>query len=127
MIDWKKPRVYHATLTQWNWVVHHPEHFVLGDSVDIGAFTFINAKQGVIIEDNVQIGAHCAIYSVSTIDGKQGPVILKKNCKIGTHSTIMPNVTIGENTVVGAYSFVQRSVGANQMVRCVPKNFRRML
>ena len=45
------------------------------------------------IEDDVQIGSHCSIYSGSTIDGKQGPVVLKRNCKIGTHSFIMPGVT----------------------------------
>jgi acetyltransferase-like isoleucine patch superfamily enzyme len=108
-------------------IIHHPQYFTIGTSVDIGEYCFINAHQGVTIEDNVQIGSHCSIYSVSTIDGKMGQVLLKKNCKIGTHSTIMPGVTIGENTVIGAYSFVTRSVKDNQMVRCVPKNFRKVL
>jgi len=124
---WEQPIIKHGIPTKYNWVVHHPDNFVLGKHTDIGAFTFVNAKQGVTIEDDVQIGSHCSIYSISTIDGKQGPVVIKKNAKIGTHSTIMPNVTIGENSVVGAYSFVTRSVKDNQMVRCVPKNFRRLL
>ena len=34
-----------------------------------------------------------SIYSVSTIDDKTGSVVLKKNCKIGSHSTIMPGMT----------------------------------
>ncbi|MCD6108941.1 MAG: hypothetical protein J7J89_05705, partial [Thermoplasmata archaeon] len=43
----------------------------LGKYVDIGAFTYINARYGVEIEDNVQIGSHCSIYSHSTIDNKK--------------------------------------------------------
>jgi hypothetical protein len=110
----------------WGWRVIRPIHLSLGERTDIGAYTLIQAAQGVTIEDDVQIGSHCSIYSVSTIDGKQGPVVLKKNCRIGTHSVIMPNVTIGENTIVGAFSFVNRSVGPNQVIRCVPYRFRRM-
>jgi acetyltransferase-like isoleucine patch superfamily enzyme len=58
----------------------------------------------------VQIGSHCSIYSVSTIDEKQGPVVLKKNCRIGSHTVVMPGVTIGENAVVGAFSFVNQDI-----------------
>ena len=48
------------------------------------AFTYIQAKNGVTLEDEVQIGSYCAVYSVSTLDGKEGPVLLKRNCRIGT-------------------------------------------
>jgi acetyltransferase-like isoleucine patch superfamily enzyme len=65
----------------------------------IGAFTHINAKHGVTIEDFVQIGSDCSIYSFSTIDEKTGPVTLKKGCRVGSHSVVMPGVTIGENAV----------------------------
>ena len=48
----------------------------------------------------MQIGSHCSIYSVSTIDNKEGEVILKKNCRIGSHSVIMPGVTVGDQLSV---------------------------
>lgn len=118
--NWKYPEIEDGKPTQYNWVVQHLANFQLGYQTDIGAFTYINAKFGVTIEDLVQIGSHCAVYSVSTIDEKTGPVILKKNCRIGTHSTIMPGVTIGENAVVGAHSFVNRDVPANATVAGVP-------
>lgn len=118
--DWKKPEIEHGRLSKWNWMVQHPEKLDIGDRVDIGAFTYINAKHGVILEDNVQIGSHCAIYSVSTIDDKAGKVVLEKNCKIGSHSVIMPGVVIGENSVVGAFSFVNKSIPANVMAYGVP-------
>lgn len=117
---WKKPKIKDGELTQWNWMVKGVEHFVLGEKTDIGAFTYIQAQCGVVIEDNVQIGSHCSIYSVSTIDNNQGKVVLKKNCKIGSHSVIMPGVTIGENSVIGAFSFVKENIPANVVVYGVP-------
>jgi acetyltransferase-like isoleucine patch superfamily enzyme len=73
-----------------------------------------------VIEDFVQIGSHCSLYSVSTIDNKEGQINLKKNCKIGSHSVVMPGVTIGENTIIGAYSFVNKDVPNNVIAAGVP-------
>jgi acetyltransferase-like isoleucine patch superfamily enzyme len=101
-------------------VVQHKDNFKLGYRTDIGAFTYINAKFGVTIEDDVQIGSHCSIYSISTIDGKEGKVVLKKNCKIGSHSVVMPGVTVGENAVIGAMSFVNRDIPDNCVAVGVP-------
>ena len=101
-------------------MVQHKDNFKLGYKTDVGTFTYINAKNGVVIENFVQIGSHCAIYSVSTIDGKEGEVILKKNCRIGSHSVIMPGVTIGENSIIGACSFVNRSIPDNVVAAGVP-------
>jgi len=106
--------------TKYNWLVQNVQNFQLGYKTDIGAFTYINAKYGVTIEDFVQIGSHGSIYSVSTIDQKQGPVLLKRNCRIGSHSVVMPGVTVGENAVVGAYSFVNRDIPANAVAVGVP-------
>lgn len=91
-------------------MVQYAKNLQLEERVDIGAFTYINAKFGVILEGGVQIGSHCSIYSESTIDQRQGRVVLKKNCCLGSHCTVMPNITIGESAVVGAHSFVNRSL-----------------
>ena len=117
---WKPPVVKEGLLTKYHWLVQHKKKLKLGFKTDIGAFTYINAKHGVTIEDEVQVGSHCSIYSVSTIDDKEGPVILKKNAKIGSHCVIMPGVTVGENAVVGACSFVNRNIPANVMAFGVP-------
>lgn len=117
---WKPPKVEDGEMTQWHWVVQHVKNLKLGEKTDIGAFTYINAQNGVIIEDEVQIGSHCSVYSVSTIDGKTGTVTLKKNCKIGSHSVIMPGVIVGENAVVGAFSFVTKDIPPNVIAYGVP-------
>ena len=107
-------------LIKYNWVVQYKKNLKLDHKTDIGAFTYINAKNGVVIEDFVQIGSHCSLYSESTIDNKAGQIKLKKNCKIGSHSLIMPGVTVGENAVIGAFSFVNRNVPDNVVAAGVP-------
>ena len=120
---WAKPVIKHNKLTKYNYILQYPENLKLGKNFDIGTFTYINSHYGVEIDDNVQIGSHCTIYSHSTIDNKKGRVILERNCKIGTHSTIMPGVKIGENSIVGAYSFVNKNIPKNQVWVGVPVKF----
>tara|TARA_B110000438_G_C15594700_1_gene555399 strand:+ start:174 stop:569 length:396 start_codon:yes stop_codon:yes gene_type:complete len=124
---WEKPIIEHGKLTKYNYIVQYPKNLKLGTNFDIGSFTYINSKYGVKVGDDVQIGSHCSIYSNSTIDNKEGPIVLEKNCKIGTHSTIMPNVTIGENSIVAAYSFVISNIPPNQLWIGVPAKFKKNL
>jgi len=118
--NWKYPKVEDGKLTKYNWLVQNIEGFTLGFRTDIGAFSYINALHGVVIEDNVQIGSHCSIYSVSTIDCSQGKVVLKKNCRIGSHSTILPGVSIGRNSIIGAHSMVNKDIPDNVVAFGVP-------
>jgi UDP-2-acetamido-3-amino-2,3-dideoxy-glucuronate N-acetyltransferase len=117
----------------------------IGDQTKIGAFVEIqknalvgkNCKiqshsficEGVTIEDNVFIG-----HSVTFINDKypratngkgelQGeqdwkvePTLVKKGASIGSGSTVLGNVTIGENAIVGAGSLVNRNVPPNTIV-----------
>ena len=118
--NWKTPEIEDGRLTTYHWLVQNKEGLALGQMTDIGAFTYINAKFGVVIEDYVQVGSHCSIYSISTIDDKQGKIVLHTNCRIGSHSVIMPGVTVGENAVVGAHSFVNQDIPANCTAVGVP-------
>lgn len=117
---WNNPEFDEDGMTMWHWKCQNHENLILGKYVDVGAFTYINAKHKVILEENVQIGSHCSIYSISTIDNKNGPVIMKENSRIGSHSVIMPNVTIGENSIVGAFSFVNKDIPSNVLAFGVP-------
>ena len=119
-IDWKYPEIEEGVPTKYNWVVQNIDGLKLGNKTDIGAFTYINAKYGVIIEDDVQIGSHCSVYSVSTIDSTSGKVVLKNNCKLGSHSTVLPGVTIGENSIIGAHSLVNSNIPPNVIAFGVP-------
>ena len=118
--SWEYPHIEDGVPTKYNWIVQYIKGLELGINTDIGAFTYINAENGVIISKDVQIGSHCSIYSVSTIDNKSGKVLLKNNCKIGSHSTVLPGITIGENSIVGAHSLVTSNIPKNVIAFGVP-------
>lgn len=117
---WERPTFDDRGMTKWGWLCQHSDKLILGKYVDIGAFCYINAKYGVVMEDLVQVGSHTSIYSISTIDNKKGKVLIKRNARIGSHSVIMPGITIGEDSVVGAFSFVNRDVPAHATVYGIP-------
>lgn len=105
------PQIKHLEFTPWKWIVSCPEHLeFIGENIDIGAMTYIQARFGVKIYSGVQVGSHCAVYSEDTIGGHSGPVVIRENSCIGTHSTIMANVEIGPNLIIPAYSFVKHSI-----------------
>ena len=116
----------------------------IGDNVKIGAFVEIqknafvgnNCKisshtficEGVTIEDDVFIGHSVAFindtYPRATADGKLQTesdwkvekTLVKKGASIGSGATILSQVTIGENSIVGAGSVVTKDVPANTIV-----------
>ncbi len=108
--NWKFPEFNERGMTKWQWKCQYHENLELGKYTDIGAFTYINAKYGVEIQEGVEVGSHCSIYSHSTIDNKTGKVVIKKNAKIGSHSVVMPGVTIGEGAIIGAFTFVNNDI-----------------
>ena len=95
-------------------VVIRPQSMLFGDSV--------SSEKTITIEDDVMIGSGVHIYihnhsfdrlDIPLID--QGyypdePVLLKKGCWIGANAIILPGVTIGRNSVIGAGSVVTKSV-----------------
>ena len=125
--NWKYPEIEDGKPTKYNWVVQNLDGLNLGINTDIGAFSYINAQHGVVIEDNVQIGSHCSIYSISTIDDTFGKVVLKRNCKIGSHSTVLPGISIGKNSIIGAHSLVNKDIPDNVVAFGVPVKVVRQL
>lgn len=122
---WQFPEISVGEPTKYGWRVfgYNPkflDRLTIGFGSDISCHTVIFAHEGVIIEPYVQIGPHSSIMSYSTIDNKKGKVVLKRNCRIGAYSTIMPGVTVGENSVIGAYSFVNKDIPDNVIAFGIP-------
>ena len=115
MKTWTKPIYDNYGMTQWYWRVIGIENFRLGERVEIGSFTIIDAKEGVTIEDDVKIGWSCSIFSNSSIDNKKGKIILKKGSKIGANSVILPGIIVGEKATVGANSLVNKNIPPNEI------------
>ena len=47
-------------------------------------------------------------------------MVLEENCRIGTHSVIMPGVTIGKNSIIGAFSYVTQDIPPDVIAFGVP-------
>ena len=126
----------------------------IGDETKIGAFVEIqkNAKvgnrckisshtficEGVTIEDNVFVGHGVTfindIYPRATTangglqteqDWKIEHTLVSKGASIGSGATILANVQIGENAIIGAGSMVTKDVPANAIVAGNPARFLR--
>jgi acetyltransferase-like isoleucine patch superfamily enzyme len=108
----------------------------IGKNCKISTHTFI--CEGVTIEDNVFVGHNVSFINdkhprATTPDGglqteadwKVVPTLVKRGASIGTSSTILCGVTIGENAIVGAGSVVTKDVPANTIVAGVPAKVRR--
>lgn len=108
----------------------------IGQRCKVSSHTFI--CEGVTIEDNVFIGHGVTfindIYPRATTaegelqteaDWKVARTVVKKGASIGSGSTILANITIGENAIVGAGSMVTKDVPANAIVAGNPARFLR--
>jgi len=96
----------------------------VGDNVVIAAYTVIDPffPDLITIEDNVIIGVGSTIlaHEYSQKGLRKGKVHIKKRALIGADSLIRCGVTIGENAVVSAKSFVNKDVPNQGVVGGVP-------
>lgn len=110
-----------------------PFRLDFGRNIKIGREVFINTDVlftdlgGIIIEDKVLIGPRANIITVnhpSDIEKRRGLILksvrIKKNSWIGAGASIMPGVTVGENSIVAAGSVVTKDVPDNVVVAGVP-------
>jgi len=94
-------------------------------AAQIGRRVFIDHGMGVVIGETVIIGDDVIIYQqvtlggVSTSKGKRHPT-LRNNVVIGAGAKILGNITIGENSKVGANSVVVKDVPENSTAIGIP-------
>ena len=94
----------------------------IGNNVHIGRNNIIGARKSVILEDHVLLGPHVMIgdhshryedvgVPIKVQDATEpGPVRIERDSWIGANVFILPNVTIGRHSVVGANSVVNRDI-----------------
>lgn len=113
--------------------VFPPFHTNFGKFIRLGHNVFINHAcsfldlGGITLEDGVMVGPRVNIISEThpvEVENRKtlvlGAVLIRKNAWIGAAATIMPGVTIGENSVVAAGAVVTTNVPANSVVGGVP-------
>lgn len=121
-------------------IVEKNASLTIGNNVAISATAMI-ALVSITIEDNVRIGGNTVIYDSDfhsldvakriaqpedTSDRKCKPVHICNGVFVGSHCTILKDVTIGENAIIGAGSVVSKNVPANEVwagnpAKCVKK------
>jgi len=100
---------------------------VIGNRVTATASLTLAAHEAIVIEDDVMFAAN-----VNLTDGFHGfenadepykyqpisriaPIVIKRGCWIGQNAVILPGVTIGELSIIGANSVVTKDIPA----RCI--------
>jgi acetyltransferase-like isoleucine patch superfamily enzyme len=117
-------------------IVFAPFYTNFGRFITLGKNIFINHAcsfldlGGITIGDDVLIGPRVNLVSEShpvnpatrkVLEVK--PIVIKRNAWIGANVTVLPGVTIGENSVVAAGAVVTRDVPDNSIVGGIPAKF----
>lgn len=92
---------------------------VLGDNVTVKSGVYI--WDGTRVEDNVFIGPNATLTNDLMPRSKQHPnafsgITLRKGCSIGANATLLPGVTVGCGSMVGAGAVVTKDVPDNAIV-----------
>lgn len=99
---------------------------IIGDNVGISGSSIVATKK-VLIGSNSMLGNNTNVYDTDfhcinpqerlrqsyVLEAKSKPVIIGSNCWIGSGSTILKGVTIGDNSVIGAMSLVNKTIPNN--------------
>jgi len=108
---------------------------IIGDRVSINFDCHIAAVNKIVIGNDVLIASKVLItdhyHGVINKEGLQiptalrtlqskGPVIIQNNVWIGDGVCIMPDLTIGENCIIGANAVVTKSFPANSIIGGIP-------
>ena len=116
--------------------VFPPFYSDFGKNIHVGENVFINAcchfqdHGGVTLGDGCQIG-HNVVFATLN-HGLQteergitypAPIVLGKNVWVGSNSTILQGVTIGDNAVIAAGAVVTKDVEPGTIVGGVPARF----
>ena len=112
-----------------------PIHFAYGSNTFMGHHVYANFNLTVVDDGECRIGNYC-MFAPNVVISTTGhpvhpsfrdkgaqfslPVVIKDHVWIGSNVTIMPGVTIGENSVIGAGSVVTKDIPANVVAAGVP-------
>lgn len=113
--------------------VFPPFYTDFGKNITVGKNVFINAcchfqdQGGVTLGDDCLIGHNVVFATLNhgiapekRASMNHAPIVLGKNVWVGSNSTILQGVTVGDNAIIAAGSVVNRDVPANTIVGGVP-------
>lgn len=105
------------------WAVHHTATIHCPEKIKKGIGTYpgdspgvyINAQNGIIVGDYTNLGPNVGIISANhdfvnnEAHSNHAPIVIGKHCWLGKDANVLPGVTLGDFTIVGAGAIVTRS------------------
>lgn len=106
-----------------------------GRHLHLGSHVYINSSLTAVDDTHIYIGDHtmlgpnvtlaAAAHPLSPAMREKGlqynqPIHIGRNCWIGAGAILLPGVSVGDNTVIGAGSVVTRDIPANVVAAGVP-------
>lgn len=101
-------------------------NILLKSYIHISAFSALYGSKGIIIEDFSGLSPRTTLFSaIDDFSGEfmvnptipkeltnvtGGQITIKKYVQLGTNTIVMPNITINEGAVTGAFSFVNHNL-----------------
>ena len=116
-------------------VIHGSANVELGDRVAIGEYCYMWGNAGISIGDDTLIAAGCQITTLSHDDkaliyrksSTAASISIGRNVWLGFGVKVMPGISIGPNSIIGAGSVVTRNIPANVVALGAPARVIRVL
>lgn len=116
-----------------SFVMFPPFYSECGRNIYIGKNVFINCcchfqdQGGIFIGDGTLIGSFVVLATINhglnpaqRSDNHPPPIHIGKNVWLGSHCTVLPGVTIGDNSVIAAGAVVTKDVPAYSVAAGIP-------
>lgn len=114
-------------------ILTHRSKLTIGKRVGIFPYAYINPSYEITLEDGVGIGGKSHLFThgawPSKLDGfpvKYAPITIKKNVWLGWRVTILPGVSIGENSILQAETLIIKNVPPNSIAKGNPATISRL-
>lgn len=106
------------------------KHLYLGDNVYINFGLSLVDDANIYIDSNSMLGPNVSLITAGHMIAPQFrkkkryqfilPIHIQENCWLGANVTVLPGVTIGKNSVIGAGSVVTKDIPENVVAVGVP-------
>ena len=131
---------YSSPLSSWSIKYQRLRGVKIGENCHLSPYVLIDLlhPELITIENNVTISSNSMIFahvnpSANEFLKKHGyprtikPVTIKNGAVISVGCIIVAGVTIGENSIVAAYSFVTKDIPDNEIWSGIPAKFKQKI